>query len=180
MEMSEQGLIELTGLEGLCVRPYKDSVGVWTVGIGHTASQSPDPSKMDPQAYLTVKECIDMLKSDILKYTTPLNKALTTEVSQTQFDALTSWCYNIGVGGMQKSSVIKYINGGMSNDMIASAFMMWSHPSEIINRRRKEVKLFLSGQYSEGGKALQTDTDGHGHELMSKSKIINVADILNS
>jgi lysozyme len=44
MKVSTRGLAEIASHEGIVTSRYKDSVGVWTLGIGHTASAgSPDP-----------------------------------------------------------------------------------------------------------------------------------------
>ncbi len=47
MKMSLRGLAELAGHEGIVLSPYKDSVGIWTIGVGHTAAAgAPDPARM--------------------------------------------------------------------------------------------------------------------------------------
>lgn len=110
MEMSLAGMVELMGLEGICLSPYYDSVGVVTIGVGATRSEIPGLSMSHPS--ITMKEAIDLFKKSIIKYTDPLNRALKVRVTQQQFDALASITYNIGVGGMQKSTFMKRVNKG--------------------------------------------------------------------
>ncbi|MDX1744022.1 MAG: lysozyme, partial [Ruegeria sp.] len=47
MHLSDRGLLEICEHEGIVPAPYKDSVGVWTFGCGHTAAAGdPDPAEM--------------------------------------------------------------------------------------------------------------------------------------
>lgn len=178
MNISQKGLIELVGHEGLCLRPYLDSVGVWTIGVGSTASEGIDIKAMAHTEYVTVGFVIDLYKKGIVKYVNAVNKALDVNVSQEKFDALVSVCYNIGVGGLAKSTFIKRINAGEPNSSVASAIMMWCKPPEIKTRRAKEARLFKEGVYSNGGKALLFDTNGAGKVSYANGKTINVAEYL--
>lgn len=182
MNISRKGLIELVGHEGVCLRPYKDSVGVWTIGVGHasTANQPPNPAKMSKTAYITMDEAFKLFEKSIQRYQNAVNKALKVEVTQEQFDALVSWCYNVGTGGMARSTAIRRINNRESSARVYQALMMWRKPPEIIGRRRKEAKLFRDGVYSNNGKALLFDTNGRGKVSYAKGKSINVADYLKA
>ena len=45
--VSRRGVLEIAGHEGIVLGPYRDSAGVWTYGVGHTAGAgAPDPSAM--------------------------------------------------------------------------------------------------------------------------------------
>lgn len=178
MEVSLKGLVEIIGLEGICLYPYLDSVGVWTIGAGHTASESPDPAKMPKNIAITMDYAIDLFKSDIKRYSDPVNVALKVPVTQEQFDALTSITYNIGVGGMRKSTFIKRINNRDSMSNIANAILMWDKPKEIMGRRKKEAKLYSTGVYSNNGKALVFPVNSSSKPVYSKGKEVNVFDLL--
>ncbi len=41
-QLSTRGMIEIMSHEGICLEPYLDSVGVWTIGIGQTKSDDID------------------------------------------------------------------------------------------------------------------------------------------
>ena len=178
MNISQKGSIELIGHEGLCLRPYLDSVGVWTLGAGATASEGIDIRGMSKTDYITVQYAFELFKKGIIKYVNAVNKALNVEVSQEKFDALVSICYNIGVSGLANSTFIKRINARESDSSVASAIMMWCKPPEIKTRRAKEARLYKDGVYSNGGKALQFDTNGAGKVNYSKGHNIDVADYL--
>jgi lysozyme len=142
MRMSAAGRGALTTREGKRLKAYKDSVGIWTIGIGHTSAAG--PPAVTPTLVITDAQCDEIFARDLVKYETAVNGALTRPVSQTSFDALVSLCYNIGPGGFTKSTVVKRINAGDMNGA-AEAFLMWNKPPEIMGRRQSERKQFLSG-----------------------------------
>ena len=107
MKISNKGLVELVGHEGVCLSKYRDSVGVWTIGIGATRSEIPDLASWPLSKTITLQESFELLRKSILKYESAINEALKCNVPQHQFDALVSWCYNVGVGWVKKASSFK-------------------------------------------------------------------------
>lgn len=180
MKMSDKGLVELVGHEGVCLSKYKDSVGVWTIGIGATRTEIPDLASWPLSKTITMQEAFDLLKKGIVKYENALNKYLTREIHQTEFDALCSWCYNVGTGWVPKASVIRKINNREKGQSLYDALMMYQKPKEIIGRRRKEAILLRDGTYSNGGKALLFPVSSKGYPVYNKGKTINVWEYLNS
>jgi lysozyme len=57
-----------------------------------------------------------------------------------------SLCFNVGTGGFRSSTVVKRLNGGDFAGA-ADAILMWSKPSILVPRRRRERELFLNGTY---------------------------------
>jgi lysozyme len=57
---------------------------------------------------------------------------------------LVSFTYNVGVGNLQRSTVLKRINANPNDPTIKEAFLRFNKPPEIIGRREKEVKLYFS------------------------------------
>ncbi|TDR87059.1 lysozyme, partial [Enterovirga rhinocerotis] len=61
MNVSARGLAEIVSHEGIVTRRYKDSVGVWTIGVGHTkAAGAPDPATFMED--LTVAESLALFR----------------------------------------------------------------------------------------------------------------------
>jgi lysozyme len=178
MKTSTKGLLEIAQYEGCCTKPYFDSVGVLTIGIGATKTEFPDIDSWDKNKEMTLQECCNLFKQHIVRYEATVNGCLLRSVEQWQFDALVSLCYNIGQTGLMNSTLIKYINAGVALSDIAMAFMMWNRPKEIIGRRTKEKNLYLNGTYTNDGKILVTTTDGKGHELMRSAKSIDISSYL--
>jgi lysozyme len=137
-KISTRGLIDIMSHEGICLEPYLDSVGVWTIGVGQTKSDDIDPRTVGK---LTLQQAIDLFKRKIKQYTDAVD-ALGLNLTQYQYDALTSLCYNFGPGNLRR------LCNGRSLDEIGDAIMLYTKPPEITERRLKEQRLFKTGQYS--------------------------------
>ena len=150
MKMSDAGLVQLAGLEGIVVAPYRDSVGVMTYGVGHTkAAGGRDPEFMFPgmpeDIDAEIRVALNMFREDVVKYERTVNEAVDVSVTQTEFDALVSFHFN--TGGIKRANLTKKLNAG-DKDGAAKGFMGWLKPPEIEGRRKKEQRLFANGQYS--------------------------------
>jgi lysozyme len=170
MTFSTDGLRELVGHEAIVQTRYLDSVKVWTIGIGHTAKAGPP----DPKTYLgemPIDEVIALYRKDLVRYVADVNKALTTTVSQTEFDALVSFHFN--TGGIFRASLVKSLNKG-DRKLAAKQFLNWKSPPSIIGRRTKEQTLFATGAYQNGGKGLLVPADKAGKVLWGKGKSIDL------
>ena len=170
MKMSNQGLAELAGHEGIVTSRYKDSVGIWTVGVGHTAAAGPPNPATDKRTY-SVPELVELFRKDVAKYEADVLRAVKVRLSQTQFDALVSFHYN--TGAIAKAKLTTLLNAG-DYAAAANGFMGWSKPAEIIPRREKEQKLFRSGVYSNGGMASVYPATSAGAVQWLQGKRINV------
>lgn len=145
MKISQNGLMEIVSHEGICLEPYLDSVGVWTIGIGQTAFDGFNPRTT---AKMTLDQVFDLFKRKLKTYTDAVD-ALGLDLKQHQYDALVSFCYNVGAGNLQK------LCRNRSIAQIGDAIMLYRKPPEIIPRREKEQRLFKHGIYSNvAGKGL--------------------------
>lgn len=150
MQTSPDGLFELACHEGLVPGPYLDSVGVWTYGVGHTKSAGdPNPAKMPrgmpDDLESAIRHALDLFKTDLRRYEDDVNRAIHGPLKQHQFDSLVSFHYN--TGGIYRARLTKLINAG-DFDGAAKAFMGWTKPPEIIDRRKAEMHLFKTGEYT--------------------------------
>ena len=139
MAIAKSTLDFITKEEGARNKAYKDSKGLWTIGVGHLI-------KADEQyllnATLTNEQVEDLLKSDLKWCSEAVESSVKVPLQQNQFDALYSLCFNIGETNFRKSTVVKKIN---ANDMrgAADAILMWNKPDVLVNRRKRERALFL-------------------------------------
>ena len=139
MAIAKSTLSFITKEEGARNKAYKDSKGLWTIGVGHLI-------KSDEQhlitATLTDQEVEDLLKSDLKWCSEAVESSVRVPLEQHQFDALYSLCFNIGGTAFKNSTVVKRIN---ANDLkgAADAIEMWNKPAVLINRRKREKALFL-------------------------------------
>ncbi len=162
MKTSDDGIFALALHEGIVPAPYKDSVGVWTYGIGHTLGAGhPDPAKMargmPSNLDAALQDVFDLFRRDVVKYEDAVNRAVKVKVTQAQFDALVSFHYNTGAIG--KASLVKRLNAGDFAGA-AAGFMAWKKPPEIIERRKAEQALFATGVYPKGQATVWGVTSG--------------------
>ncbi|MEJ0093845.1 MAG: lysozyme [Methylocella sp.] len=140
MDISEKGLLALIGREGSRLKAYRDSRGIWTIGVGHTGRASP-PS-VHAGMTITPDEEMRILHTDLAPEIAAVNRAIRVSISQDQFDACVSLAFNIGAHGFVGSTVVHMINAG-NLEAAANAFLMWDHPSELKGRREAEREQFL-------------------------------------
>jgi lysozyme len=162
-DISTKGLIEIMSHEGVCLSPYLDSVGVWTIGVGITKYDGVSPKDMAP---ITMDQAITMFKARIRAYVLPVQK-LNLNLNQHQFDALVSFCFNCGPGNLAK------LTKGRSVNAIGTALMLYTKPKEITARRQKEQKLYQFGTYSSNGKVLVFPVNAKHKPVYSKGVTVD-------
>lgn len=155
MNISQNGMDFIKGLEGVRYTMYLDSEGYPTIGVGHLIKPNEEYLKT---AKLTNKEVDELFKKDLKSFVDAANNAITAPMKQHEFDAVVSVLFNIGKGwgdGIgSEASFIKLINStgsltakvGTKED-IARAIMKFKIPSSIIERRAKEARLYVNGNY---------------------------------
>lgn len=148
-ELSSKGFELIAEFEGFRSTPYRDAVGVPTIGFGNTYYLDGTKVKMTDKP-LSRDEAKQLKLSIINKDFAPAVRRLTfgMNLTQNQFDALVSLAYNIGTGALAKSSVIRYLKVG-NKQAAADAFLMWDKAGGktlkgLTRRRRAERVLFLS------------------------------------
>lgn len=135
MRTSNLGLDLLIQREGSRHEAYLDSVGVWTIGIGHTGST------VYRGLTWTDQQIKDAFAEDIQRFEKAVDDAVHCELRQNQHDALVSFAFNIGVMGLMNSWVVREINNG-NWGAAAASFDNWHKPVEIISRRNAEREQF--------------------------------------
>lgn len=165
MQVSDKGLIEIMSLEGVCLSPYLDSVSVWTIGVGITKADGKDPRDYGT---ITIDQAIAMFKEHIRTYSDAVSR-LGKDFSQTQFDALTSFCYNCGEGNLRKLCT------GRGISEIGTALMLYRKPPEITARRQKEQNLYRFGTYSSKNKVLVFPVSSSHHPVYAKGYELDVS-----
>lgn len=158
METSDKGVLEIAEHEGVVIGPYRDSVGVWTYGIGHTAAAGGiNPEKMDrvdtrgwndSRVKSEVLFALRVFDEDLERYEARVRGAVRVPMMQHQFDALVSFDFN--TGGIYRAKLTEALNRG-DVDGAARGFMGWLRPKEILKRRTAEMKLFRTGNYDANG-----------------------------
>ena len=126
--------------EGFRAKPYLCPAGVPTIGYGHTEGVS----LSDPP--ITQESAAALLEEDLAVFAAGVARLLTAPVAQIQFDALVSFAYNVGLGNLQRSTLLKKVNAG---DLAGAAreFAKWTKAQGrelpgLVKRRAAERALF--------------------------------------
>lgn len=142
-QIDQKGIDFLINEEGLILHPYKDSVGIPTIGIGNTYYEDGNRVKMtDPS--ITKDRAINLFRIVLRNYETAVWSMTRDDINQNQFNALVSICYNIGVAAFKGSTLLKRVNANPTDLLIRDAFLMWRKPSVLLPRRNREAKLYFS------------------------------------
>lgn len=146
MHISPSGIDLICNFEGKRLTAYDDGVGVWTIGFGTTVY--PNGIKVMKGDTCTEAQAKTYMAHDLKKFEATVNKAVTVQLNQNQFDALVSLAYNIGTNAFSKSTLVKKLN---ANDIRGAADQLdvWVNAGGkrmqgLVNRRAKEKALFLS------------------------------------
>jgi lysozyme len=140
MSIAESTINIIVNFEGKRNRAYKDSRGLWTIGVGHLIKPN---EKHLITAELTDKEVHELLRHDLNQCDEAVTSSVRVPLTQNQYDALYSLCFNIGPNGFKTSTIVRRLNQGDYRGA-AEHFMDWIYPSELIGRRKKEKALFLT------------------------------------
>ena len=132
--------------EGVRLRPYKCPAGLWTVGVGHLIGDGktlPD----DWNRTFTMEEVNEILKKDLNRFERGVLRLCPNGLTQSRFDALVSFSFNVGLGNLQRSSVrMRHNRGDYAG--AAEAFLMWTKAAGrvlpgLVKRRQDERSLYL-------------------------------------
>jgi lysozyme len=141
VKTSPAGIFAIRGREGCVLHAYQDSVGVWTIGVGHTGRMA--PPLVHPGMIINTAQADQFLAVDLAPTEAALNAVIKVPVTANEFDALASITFNIGIGGMRGSSFMRQLN--LRNyRACADDFLLWDRPAVLLRRRREERAQFLT------------------------------------
>lgn len=141
MQISERGLDLIRRFEGLKLDAYRCPAGVWTIGYGHTGPEVRSGMRISRQ------EAEALLLADVLRFDGAVRR-IAGACSQGQHDALVSFAFNLGLGALMSSTLLKKHKAG-DHAGAAEQFGRWIHAggkrlAGLAKRRAAEVALYLS------------------------------------
>jgi len=144
MKISLEGLALIKRFEGCRLESYKCSANVLTIGYGHTGGVKETDT-------ITQDEADKLLQEDVEQFEKYVDDNVTVELGQSQFDALVAWTFNLGVGNLRESTMLKKLN---SEDYasVPSEMKRWNKAGGktldgLIRRRKAESLLFESKEW---------------------------------
>jgi lysozyme len=141
MRASQTLIDAIKKFESCVLTAYQDSVGVWTIGYGHT-----DGVKKGDR--ITLYQAEKFLKDDLAKFEPVANKCKRI-ATQGQYDAVLDFIYNCGPKNWESSTLKKYIEGGHKTWEIQEQFLRWVNAGGkklggLVSRRIWEAARFNS------------------------------------
>jgi lysozyme len=142
---SHNGINFIKSFESFSPIPYICSGGARTIGYGHVLAKGEYYSR------ITLENAEELLKQDLAIMETAVIRNINTQLSQNQFDSLVSFTFNVGAGGLQRSTLRQKINYGASMDEISQEFLYWVYAKGrklqgLVKRRIFEARVY-SGSY---------------------------------
>lgn len=140
MKTSKDGLDLIKRYEGLRLEAYKCDGDVWTIGYGHT-------NGVKPGDVITEEQANQFLREDVAWAEDAVNGYVHASITQSAFDALVSFTFNLGANAFQKSTLLKNVNAG-EHAGVVEQFGRWvkagGKPLKGLARRRAaEAVLYL-------------------------------------
>lgn len=126
MILSKKGRKFIQNFEGLRLEAYLCPAGVWTIGYGHTAG-------VVMRQKISEKQADEFFDKDIKQFEDAVNSLVKVPLKQGQFDALVSFAFNLGIGSLRDSTLLRLLNSGNYTGA-AEQFLVW-------NKIRKNGKL---------------------------------------
>lgn len=141
MKISSRGIDLIKKYEGLRLDAYLCPAGVWTIGYGTTKGVK----KGDK---ITQQAAEKLLADDLTKFEIGVTCPVTVPLSQNQFDALVSFAYNVGLGALRSSTLLRLLNAGDYKGA-ADQFRRWNKAggkelAGLTRRRADEAALFMA------------------------------------
>lgn len=133
MKINDAGLKLIKSFEGCRLTAYQDSVGVWTIGYGHTAGVKAGQK-------ITQEQADEYLRKDIAKFEKAVD-ALGMDFNENQFSALVSFAFNCGAGNLKKlctgRTKLEIGSKMLLYDKAGGKVLAW-----LTRRRRAEFALY--------------------------------------
>jgi len=134
--------------EGWSSKPYKCPAGIPTIGYGNTFYENGTKVSMNDPA-ITEERGIELLKHELQKFAKYVDSYCRDDINQFQFDALVSFCYNLGPANLKNSTLLKKVNANPIDPSIKDEFLKWTKAGGkvlkgLVTRRTAEADLYFS------------------------------------
>ena len=146
MNISQEGIALIKKFEGCELEAYQDSVGVWTIGYGHTKT-------VHEGMTITQEEADNLLNLDIREFEKYVQSIVKVPLKQHQFDALVSWTFNLGPYNLMNSTLLKELNSS-NYSKVPSEIKRWNKSNNkvldgLVKRREAEAKMFWNENWEQ-------------------------------
>lgn len=147
-KISQKGIDLIKQFEGFSSKPYLCPAKIPTIGFGATFYENGKKVTMNDQP-INEDRAIDLLKDMLTKFEQYVDSYCVDSITQEQFDALVSFCYNLGPSNLKNSTLLKKVNANPNDPSIEAEFMKWTKAGGktlkgLVRRREAESKLYFN------------------------------------
>lgn len=141
VNISDAGLVFISGWEGLRNDPYNDAADPpnCTVGVGHLLHAGPCDGG---EASLTDDECYALMRTDVQRFVDALNQYVTVPISQNQADALIDFAFNNGEGALAQVAGTVNVGGDVCAELRQYVHAGGVVLDALVRRREAECTLW--------------------------------------
>jgi lysozyme len=132
--------------EGLKLRAYLCPAKVWTIGYGSTFYEN--GTIVQPGDIITRDRADRLLIHTVEQFERGVRAAVRSAIKANQLGALTSFAFNVGLGNLRKSTLLRKVNANPSDPTIRNEFMRWTRAGGQVlrgleRRRQEEADLYF-------------------------------------
>lgn len=147
-EVNEFGRRKIELWEGLpggkpALHAYRDSVGVWTIGFGHTGPE------VRAGLVWTMAQCEQALDKDLDEAEREVSASVKVSLNDNQFAALVSFVFNVGVQAFRGSSLLRMLNQNRY-DVVPRKLLEWVNARDRKTGRLIKLKGLVNRRLNEG------------------------------
>jgi lysozyme len=142
MKISPEGIALIKKFEGCELNSYQCSANVWTIGYGHT-------KEVEENNSCSLEEAEEILVADLEEFEEWVEKLVTVEMAQNEFDALVAWTFNLGPTNLRTSTLLERLNDRKFED-VPFEMKRWNRAGGVVVdglvRRREAEALLFKGE----------------------------------
>lgn len=143
LRTSDAGIALIKRFESFCATVYRCPAGKPTIGYGHVVLLG------EQFGTITEADAIELLRHDLAIAEGAVRRLITVPLTQSQFDALVSFTFNVGEGALEKSTLRRRINQG-NWALAKSELLRWVYAGGkklkgLVARREEEAGMLRDG-----------------------------------
>ena len=145
MEVNKAGRDLIKQFEGCKLKAYKCPAGLWTISWGLTFY--PDGRKVKEGDVITQQQAEDYFNAVVDDFAKQVDILVKSNVTANNFSAIVSFAYNVGIGNLKNSTLLKKVNANPKDATIPAEFRKWVRANGevlkgLVRRRDAEAKLY--------------------------------------
>jgi len=145
MEVNKAGKDLIKQFEGCKLKAYKCPAGLWTISWGLTFY--PDGRKVKEGDVITQQQAEEYFDAVVNDFAKQVDVLVKSNVTANNFSAIVSFAYNVGIGNLKNSTLLKKVNANPKDATIPAEFKKWVRANDrvmqgLVRRRDAEAKLY--------------------------------------